>query len=100
MARACTRPGRTTASSRTDRKSTRLNSSHITSSYAVFCLKKKTLTQQPPHDYRETKADPNHRPILPQIARHPRPVLTQGSAPYLRVLPVAPRARDRTIASF
>ena len=26
----------------TDRKSTRLNSSHITNSYAVFCLKKKT----------------------------------------------------------
>src|SRR5437667_3317976 len=26
----------------TDRKSTRLNSSHITISYAVFCLKKKT----------------------------------------------------------
>src|SRR5437773_9168083 len=26
-----------------DRKSTRLNSSHITISYAVFCLKKKTL---------------------------------------------------------
>src|SRR5437773_1776574 len=29
-----------TTSSRTDRKSTRLNSSHITISYAVFCLKK------------------------------------------------------------
>src|SRR5437773_6705635 len=27
---------------RRDRKSTRLNSSHITISYAVFCLKKKT----------------------------------------------------------
>src|SRR5437773_7988667 len=27
-----------------DRKSTRLNSSHITISYAVFCLKKKTKT--------------------------------------------------------
>src|SRR5437773_6063275 len=27
-----------------DRKSTRLNSSHITISYAVFCLKKKKLT--------------------------------------------------------
>src|SRR5437773_8392991 len=27
---------------RPDRKSTRLNSSHITISYAVFCLKKKT----------------------------------------------------------
>src|SRR6266540_5048478 len=28
-----------------DRKSTRLNSSHITISYAVFCLKKKKTTQ-------------------------------------------------------
>src|SRR5437667_4032472 len=27
-----------------DRKSTRLNSSHITISYAVFCLKKKSTT--------------------------------------------------------
>src|SRR5207253_6418181 len=26
-----------------DRKSTRLNSSHVASSYAVFCLKKKTI---------------------------------------------------------
>src|SRR5437773_3822184 len=30
-----------------DRKSTRLNSSHITISYAVFCLKKKTTTNTP-----------------------------------------------------
>src|SRR5439155_25377649 len=38
------RPGRT---SRTrDRKSTRLNSSHVAISYAVFCLKKKN---RPPH---------------------------------------------------
>src|SRR5438132_4618633 len=29
---------------RIDRKSTRLNSSHTVSSYAVFCLKKKTKT--------------------------------------------------------
>src|ERR1035438_8982150 len=29
---------------RTDRKSTRLNSSHLGISYAVFCLKKNTLT--------------------------------------------------------
>src|SRR5690625_6982780 len=28
---------------RLDRKSTRLNSSHVASSYAVFCLKKKKL---------------------------------------------------------
>src|SRR3712207_8409220 len=31
-------------SSRADRKSTRLNSSHANISYAVFCLKKKTNT--------------------------------------------------------
>src|SRR5690606_41841867 len=30
--------------SETDRKSTRLNSSHVKISYAVFCLKKKNLT--------------------------------------------------------
>src|SRR5256885_12438120 len=30
---------------RRDRKSTRLNSSHLVISYAVFCLKKKLMTQ-------------------------------------------------------
>src|SRR5690625_6461801 len=30
-----------------DRKSTRLNSSHVAISYAVFCLKKKTRAAQP-----------------------------------------------------
>src|SRR5205807_3431122 len=30
-----------------DRKSTRLNSSHLVTSYAVFCLKKKSMQQQP-----------------------------------------------------
>src|SRR5690625_6073456 len=29
-----------------DRKSTRLNSSHVAISYAVFCLKKKKMTQE------------------------------------------------------
>src|SRR5690606_41004493 len=32
---------------RRDRKSTRLNSSHVKSSYAVFCLKKKTTMNMP-----------------------------------------------------
>src|SRR5690625_6987427 len=32
---------RSTLARRTDRKSTRLNSSHVAISYAVFCLKKK-----------------------------------------------------------
>src|SRR3970282_2502536 len=49
-AAACSSPARSRAPLRTgpprrpaDRKSTRLNSSHITISYAVFCLKKHTL---------------------------------------------------------
>src|SRR5688572_33509569 len=39
-----------------DRKSTRLNSSHSQISYAVFCLKKKkkTSTPTPAHAYRST----------------------------------------------
>src|SRR5690242_21589566 len=36
----------TTAMVLRDRKSTRLNSSHMSISYAVFCLKKKTITRQ------------------------------------------------------
>src|SRR5437667_8031465 len=35
--------------SRRDRKSTRLNSSHITISYAVFCLKKKKKKKKDQH---------------------------------------------------
>src|SRR5690625_5882912 len=38
------RPHDTGQRRRTDRKSTRLNSSHVAISYAVFCLKKKTNT--------------------------------------------------------
>src|SRR5438477_8381269 len=36
------------ASNERDRKSTRLNSSHMSISYAVFCLKKKTHHPQQP----------------------------------------------------
>src|SRR5690554_7612322 len=34
-----------------DRKSTRLNSSHVRSSYAVFCLKKKKNETDPVHTF-------------------------------------------------
>src|SRR5256885_6247541 len=37
-----------------DRKSTRLNSSHLVISYAVFCLKKKKKTQQAPINVQKT----------------------------------------------
>src|SRR5256885_8675008 len=36
-------PGEEVRPSRADRKSTRLNSSHLVISYAVFCLKKKRI---------------------------------------------------------
>src|SRR5690625_4898316 len=38
--------GNLVATEQVDRKSTRLNSSHVAISYAVFCLKKKKATQQ------------------------------------------------------
>src|SRR5256885_10556946 len=42
---AWTPRSRTSTSAPRDRKSTRLNSSHLVISYAVFCLKKKTQDQ-------------------------------------------------------
>src|SRR5690606_41551424 len=39
---AAGRPAGATGETQRDRKSTRLNSSHVKISYAVFCLKKKT----------------------------------------------------------
>src|SRR5437870_8801096 len=45
----CSSSARTTASRSTaaaDRKSTRLNSSHVAISYAVFCLKKKKVAHE------------------------------------------------------
>src|SRR5690606_41965954 len=41
-----TAPAICLASSDLDRKSTRLNSSHVKISYAVFCLKKKNTTEK------------------------------------------------------
>src|SRR5256885_6620315 len=38
-------------SGRVDRKSTRLNSSHLVISYAVFCLKKKKTAITPPLNF-------------------------------------------------
>src|SRR5256885_9845873 len=40
-----------------DRKSTRLNSSHLVISYAVFCLKKKKKTTTTSRNYRNQKTD-------------------------------------------
>src|SRR5690554_7679279 len=56
------RPASATTAS--DRKSTRLNSSHVRISYAVFCLKKKTKNALSLHRDRETgnrRGDRHHR---------------------------------------
>src|SRR5205809_2252728 len=63
-----------------DRKSTRLNSSHGYSSYAVFCLKKKSL--QPPSP---PLSKPHHRPhrcLRPRPARHHLPLLRPPPRQY------------------
>src|SRR3712207_7992906 len=53
-----TASARDTANSPSDRKSTRLNSSHANTSYAVFCLKK---NNQIGTDHRLTPASPISR---------------------------------------
>src|SRR5207253_1766665 len=55
-----------------DRKSTRLNSSHVAISYAVFCLKKK-------------RTHPSHRPLLftPLAPTHPYPLSLHDALPIL-----------------
>src|SRR5579872_5880091 len=47
------------SSARIDRKSTRLNSSHVRISYAVFCLKKKKKKKNNNPEYKKTKQ--NHK---------------------------------------
>src|SRR2546426_4857055 len=51
---------------RGDRKSTRLNSSHLVISYAVFCLKKKKKRQLDFHT-----DQPHRQPVPPHISAVP-----------------------------
>src|SRR5256885_6256106 len=53
---------------RKDRKSTRLNSSHLVISYAVFCLKKKKNTQK--HTPTRHKSDHTTRPVALQPSHY------------------------------
>src|SRR5207302_11062202 len=58
-----------------DRKSTRLNSSHVKISYAVFCLKKKKkkLQQESPHDKSRQNVDKRRAaPHVDETERAPR----------------------------
>src|SRR5256885_2502860 len=87
--------GRTTSSPRTDRKSTRLNSSHLVISYAVFCLKKKnTPLVLPRCSPREGSDQPPYPLILPprlagegfSLRRGPRIVFHCPAAWYVFLL--------------
>src|SRR5688572_32495835 len=60
----CARSG-AESTSRPDRKSTRLNSSHSQISYAVFCLKKKKIYNNSNiSTHTHTSQQYSHRPIL------------------------------------
>src|SRR5437773_8739322 len=63
----CSRPPAQPSSSRTRSEETRLNSSHITISYAVFCLKKKKKKNNKHHCYTEI----HHYSHNPYLLRHP-----------------------------
>src|SRR3989442_8935697 len=61
---------------RSDRKSTRLNSSHLGISYAVFCLKKKKSPTTTGSQRKIIRSD------MPSWnARHPPPLVSQRSTP-------------------
>src|SRR5437870_8401563 len=51
----------------TDRKSTRLNSSHVAISYAVFCLKKKKKKTTHPIHYDKTRKSDKHHTFSPPL---------------------------------
>src|SRR5437868_8128456 len=58
--------GRWTDSAKVDRKSTRLNSSHVSISYAVFCLKKKSARDLAD----ERNLAPVHQLLIVEFADH------------------------------
>src|SRR5690554_7485850 len=60
-----------------DRKSTRLNSSHVRISYAVFCLKKKKKQNKRGPDHRPSRASRGH----PGPPSHV-PLSVPSSSPY------------------
>src|SRR5256885_4915645 len=70
VGRASTRPAGLKPGLPGDRKSTRLNSSHLVISYAVFCLKKKKIKEaHGQFDHQRALTYPDHLPAA-------RPALT------------------------
>src|SRR2546429_5246774 len=85
---------------RSDRKSTRLNSSHGYISYAVFCLKKKNLIDYVHHRRLPTHTRPVHFCRYPYgtISLHPRNGVSSSSALYSHSLtPTMPYSWHRCL---
>src|SRR2546430_11411216 len=73
-----------------DRKSTRLNSSHSQISYAVFCLRKKTKQPPPPPNPPPPPPPPHPtdthlHPPHPPLSHVPSPPLSHHSHPTLYI---------------
>src|SRR5689334_24027971 len=80
-----------------DRKSTRLNSSHSSISYAVFCLKKKKNTLIPPLPI---TTNPDYTPTLPPQVHPPLNCLSPPSLPTpCRAPPSTPTRTPSTSSS-
>src|SRR5256885_11966260 len=78
--------GASSPTSTRDRKSTRLNSSHLVISYAVFCLKKKKSA----HRDSLSQADARlafHRPLRDTIQHYDRVVLLPTSSALHTITP-------------
>src|SRR6266508_3874719 len=65
-----------------DRKSTRLNSSHVAISYAVFCLKKKKKHVRHTDRNRKTKEQNGRSSHVAHIDAYPRPLLRVWSSTW------------------
>src|SRR5699024_11947599 len=61
-----------------DRKSTRLNSSHVSISYAVFCLKKKNASRKRVTWFIAVRRGLPYRKAFAVAVTHPRSVIRTG----------------------
>src|SRR5256885_2900106 len=79
-----------------DRKSTRLNSSHLVISYAVFCLKKKKITHAPRVDRPMIRLLPRARR---RVRGHHTPLRSSARTPFsTQETPLPDRAPPPTLA--
>src|SRR5256885_12578343 len=82
-----------------DRKSTRLNSSHLVISYAVFCLKKKNIDTSSCHSCPAWIANSKLRQTMEECISRLRANTTNSRSPCQIYFSLAVVPRSRTLAS-